>query len=389
MSLNKPKTIFIFAGEHSGDLHGSHLLKNLISHLPDYSFTGVAGPRIREQGIKHILRVEDFEVMGFTDVLKSFPKLYKQFYIVRDYILDQNPQAVILIDYPGFNLRLAKALRKKGYKGKIIQYISPSVWAWGNKRVKFMAEHLDLLLTIYPFEEKFFAETNLKVKYVGNPLQDYIPKHPYQLNWMHDLGLPKSIPIIALFPGSREGEIKRNLPLQLQAAFMLKKMRPDRCFAISCANQKCSHHIENIIEQSSLKLNQDVFLVPKNYTYELMRDSRTAIAKSGTVTLELALHQRPTVVIYHLTPLNRFIAKRIMGLNLPHYCIVNILGGKSVFPELIEYGLTPSNLLAQLNSLDNEGNDRDRCLLECQNIANMLHVNNASMQAATSIAGIL
>jgi lipid-A-disaccharide synthase len=382
-------SFFLFAGEPSGDLHGHHLMQALKEQSQKALFTGVGGPEMRNSGLEPMLKMEDFAVMGFTDVLLSLPKLYKQFYLVRNQILKQTPSAVILIDYPDFNLRLAKALRKKGYNGKIVHYISPTVWAWRKSRIYTMEKTLDLLMTIYPFEKEHYQTTSLNVRFIGNPLTEYLNKYTYNDFWKDKLGIPSNSPLIALFPGSRHGEVLRNLPLQLKAAEQLLKISPDRIFAVSTSNSKQKIAILNALESSSLELGKNLFLVPSQFTYELMRDSQTAVAKSGTVTLELALHHRPTVVIYSLTKLNHFIAKYIMRLNLPHYCIVNILAGKEIYPELIEHGLTSENLCEKLLSLDSEGTTRNECLNNCRDISSQLNIPNASQQAAKAVLELI
>lgn len=381
--------LFIFAGEKSGDMHGGNLMRALKKRFPEYSIAGVGGPEMRAQGLHSVLRMEDFEVMGFSDVLWSLPKLWRQFHAIRDHIIRTNPKAVILIDYPGFNLRMAAALRKRGYKGKIIQYICPSVWAYGKHRIEVMAGALDLLLVIYPFEQQCFSHTSLDVKYVGNPLMENIQKHPYENEWAAMTGIKDKSNLLALFPGSREGEIRRNLPLQLQAAELIQQADPRITFAISCAHDGIIPLIQEQLQGGRLRLNRDVFLVPKSHTYELMRDCRSAIAKSGSVTLELALHKRPTVVLYKLSILNWAIAKFALKVNLPHYCIVNILSEKEVFPELIEKGLTPENLLKAIIPLHEEGPTRKLCLDRCEELRQAINENDASERAAQAIDRIL
>ncbi|MBS4168021.1 lipid-A-disaccharide synthase [Parachlamydia sp. AcF125] len=378
----KQTSIFFFAGEQSGDLHGQNLLQNLRQKLPGYAFTGVGGPLMRPFLSSSILKMEDFEVMGFSDVLRALPKLIRQFYQVRNAILDTQPAAVVLIDYPGFNLRLAKSLRKKGYKGKIAQYICPSVWAWGKERIEHMANTLDLLLSILPFEKELFSHTPLHVEYIGNPLLTTIKGHSYHPHWIELLGIKPAAQLIALFPGSRKGEIQRNLPIQLKVAQLMR--REDRTFALSCAHPGIIPVMQSILEETHLKLHRDIFLVPKAYTYELMKDSHAAIAKSGTVTLELALHQRPSTVIYQLTALNRFIAKYILRLNLPYYSIANILAQKQIFPELIATGLTPKNVYAKMEDLSNpDSANRQMCIQNCRDLIPLLAQKSHPFEQAT------
>ena len=380
--------LFIFAGEPSGDLHGSRLITLLKEKRPGLSIEGVSGPKMRKEGVQGILRMEDFEVMGFSDVLIALPRLYKHFHSVLTRILNTKPDGVVLIDYPGFNLRLAKALRKKGFSGKIIHYISPSVWAWGRHRIEEMEKTLDLLLTIFPFESAYFTESKLEVCYVGSPIKESITKHHYDNLWLQKYGIAKADKLIALFPGSRKGEISRNLPLILEAAELLKKNDPELIFGISCFNSFVHSLLAKNKDRYSF-LENSLYCISNKHTYELMRDSRAAIAKSGTTTLELAIHSCPTVVVYKLTSLNRIYAKYFLKVNLPHYCIVNILAGKKVFPELIVEGLNASNLLKQIQPLINEGHERRLCIHSCEEINASLGNGDASSKAAESILGLL
>jgi len=381
--------LFIFAGEPSGDLHGGRLLKALKEHHQELKADGVGGPHLRQQGLTCVFPTEEFEVMGLSDVLLALPKLWSRFKKVRRHILTTNPQGVVLIDYPGFNLRLAKALRKKGYTGKIVQYISPTVWAHSRKRIDHMAKTLDLLLTIYPFEPPYFFHTPLRTEYVGNPLVEYVHTHPYDDHWAEKHQIPDTENLVALFPGSRKSEILHHLPPLLQAARLLKQDNPALLFAISCVKEESIPLIEKAIEQHEFRLNRDIFLVPSKHTYDLMRTARAAIAKSGTVTLELALHSCPTVVVYQLSMLNRFYARMFLRLNLSHYCIVNILQGREVFPELIEKGFTPRTIAEEALNLIRDNPIREACLSECGHLQEVLNDGFASNAAASKIAELL
>ncbi|WP_068470012.1 lipid-A-disaccharide synthase [Candidatus Protochlamydia phocaeensis] len=380
---------YLFAGEASGDLHGSRLMQALRKRSCFTHFRGVGGPLMRAQHLEIFLKMENFQVMGFSDVLRALPKLWKLFYQVRDDILRTNPACVVLIDYPGFNLRLARALRKKGFKGKIVQYICPTVWAHGKHRIKTMVQTLDLLLTIYPFEAAYFAHTPLKVQYIGNPLVENLARHSYQDNWMQRVGIPSSSDLIAIFPGSRKGEIIRHTAQQLQTAALLKRRHPQLLFALSCAHEELKPALEQAISQSSLQLNQDIYLTPSQFNYELMRDSRTALAKSGTVSLELALHCKPSLILYTLTSFNYFVAKYVLRLNLPHYCIVNILRQKEVFPELIGRQLDTQALLNKLAALHFDENLRQKLKEECMALHNQLGSCQPNEAASKAIEELL
>lgn len=384
MKTKKVDKIFIFAGEPSGDLHGSYLIKALKNKLPETIYEGVGGPKMRDEGLHCLLKMEEFSVMGFTDVIKAFFKLYKQFYLIRDAILSHDPSVVVLIDYPGFNLRLAKSLRRKGYKGKIVQYICPSVWAHGKGRIKTLASYFDLLLTIYPFEKTYFKDTSLKVEYVGHPLHEIMSDYKYK-----EGVLKKTKHLVALFPGSRQGEIERNLPKLLDAANLIAQAKREVEFAISCSNQEIEKYIKMILEASNLDCKNHIHLLPKNLSYELMKNCSAAIAKSGTVTLELALHKKPAVVVYELSKLNRFIAKNILRLRLKDYCIVNILAGRRIYPELIESGFSSENAAKELLTLLNNAEARTKCLKGCQEVQNLLSETMASETAAKHLVEMM
>lgn len=382
------KRYFLFAGEASGDLHGSRLIQALRASDLSLSFYGVGGPRMRQEGLECFIQMEQFQVMGLTDVLKSLPRLWKLFYQVRDLILKMNPDCVILIDYPGFNLRLAKALRKQGFKGKLVQYICPTVWAHGKKRIDALETYYDLLLTIFPFEADYFAHTQLRVEYIGNPLAETIRTHLYKTD-ESEIGLPADQEIIALFPGSRLGEIKRHVPQQLQAAAQLKLKHPQLRFAISCAQESLHDSLLDLIHQGPLHLNHDLFIVLPRHHYDLMKMCKTALAKSGTVTLELALHGVPTVVHYELSPLNYLFAKYVLRLRLPHYCIVNILSKQTVFPELMGHDVKPTLLNQELEKMHFNLIQRKQVQESCESLKLQLGNRSSHQSAAKAIKELM
>lgn len=250
-------------------------------------------------------------VMGITDVIKALPKLYKTFRKLKKWILKEQPDAVVFIDYAEFNLLMAKALRKKGFRGKLIHYVSPSVWAWRKSRIKQLAATLDHLLTILPFEKAYFKQTSLPVTYVGHPLAKTVIKQ-------EKLDLPQGT--VALFPGSRVSEIKRNLPLQLAAA----KGKP---VAVSVARAGLKPLIHSLAPEA--------LLVPGEKRSLLMSSCQAAIATSGTITFELALHNVPTVVTYKLSAINYFLGRHVFRIHIPYFSLPNLISQKELFPEFI------------------------------------------------------
>jgi lipid-A-disaccharide synthase len=370
--------LFVFAGEVSGDLRGEEVLQELYKLNPHLEITGVAGPKMRAQGMNCFMPMENFQVMGFIDVFLALPKLISQFYAVGKEILRLNPKAVLFIDYPGFNLRMARYLRKKGYQGKLIHYVCPSVWAWGKKRIPLMAENLDLLLTILPFEKALFKHTALQVEYVGHPLMRRIENSIAQT-----LSLPRDRTIIALFPGSRQKELVRNLPTHLAIAKRLLKLDPSLLFTLSVSHPRFIPLIQSLIEKAGL--DKEVKLIDAARAYDQMRSALFAIAKSGTITLELAILRIPTVVTYGISPLDLFIAKTLLRIRLPFYSLPNIIAGKEVFPELIGPALTENALFHCAKTFLTEEPKRTICQQGCDHVRSLLKEKAGAADAAAII----
>lgn len=344
---------FIVAGELSGDTHGANLLSALKNKTPDLNVSGVFGEKITALGYKSLFNIEEFKIMGFIEVLKVYPKALWYFKIVVSYILKNKPDVVILIDYPGFNLRLAAKLRKKGFKGKIVQYICPSIWAWKPNRINTMVKTLDLLLCIKPFEPKYFSTTTLKAIYIGSPVLENVENHIFQTNWKKLFKIPEKRPLIALFPGSRPGEIKKNLPKQLQAAELLKKEFPELIICVSGVQTK-------------------YLKIPHEYTYELMKDATLSIAKCGTTITELALLKAPSIVIYQISKINYWIASYLFGLKkLPFYSFPNLLVNKKIFSEIIDFNIEGKKIYEESkNLLTSE--KKETFISGCQEVYNAL-----------------
>lgn len=339
------KNIFLFAGETSADLYGGRLLSQLQKKLPDTTFWGVGGPALQAKGLQSMLDMRAFQVMGFSDVLLAAGRLTRNFLRIKQAIMQKCPEVVVLIDQPSFTIRLAKSLRKAGFCGKIVQFVAPTVWAYKPKRAVEMAKYFDALLTLFDFEPQYFEKTSLATTFVGHPIVEIIENGPEVA-----LDLDPARPILALFPGSRPAEVKRNLPIQLEAALAYQAHHPEFLLAVSA-------------KEPIDDLPETVKQVPFTHRYALMKRAQLAIAKSGTVTLELALHQVPTVVTYALTRLNYLMAKYVLQLKMPYYSIVNILAQKELFYEQIYPPVTHEGIVRCLeNYLDNHQEVQQACL---------------------------
>ncbi|MEM7175333.1 MAG: lipid-A-disaccharide synthase [Chlamydiota bacterium] len=370
--------LFFLAGEASGDLHGAHLLSALQKLDPNLVIGGIGGPKMRAQGMHCFLPMEAFEVMGFLDIIPALPRLARYFRRVKHHLLTTPPKTIVFIDYPGFNLRLARALQRKKCSAKKIQYVCPSVWAWGKRRIPLMGRTLDHLLALLPFEPEMFHNEPIKVQYIGHPVVQSIANHSYDRNWRNHYGIPKKAPLFAIFPGSREKELKRNFPLQAHIAHKLAQEFPSLCLAISCATPK----LEPLIRAY---LPPNAHVIPNHHAYELMRDARLAVATSGTVTLELALHQVPTVVTYAITSLDTFLARHLLRIRLPYYALPNLIAQKEIFPELFGPQLTPLSLEQKLREYLISECNRQVCVKACDHLKTRLGKEHASELAAQII----
>jgi lipid-A-disaccharide synthase len=253
----------------------------------------------------------------------------------------------------------------------LIHYIAPTVWAWGKGRIPLMARNLDLLLTLFPFEKACFAKTNLAVEYVGHPLVKKTAEYCSLASFKTLYGLHPAKKILALFPGSRKTEIKRNFPIQLEAAKKLAKIH-DFQIAVSLA-----------CDDFSSLFDPSMPLIAPQHRYDLMQNADLALATSGTVTLELALFQVPTVVNFAIRPLDVFLAQKIFRIDLPHYCIVNIIGGQTIFPEFFGPNLTAESLFAAAEQM---AQSKEKCLLGCQKVRAILGDFDAAQKAAQLIS---
>lgn len=379
MKLSKPD-LFIFAGEHSADLHGEALMAELRRQAPDLKIVGVGGPRMRSQGLDCLLPMEKFQVMGFIDVLLSLPSLWRSFRFLKKAILQLEPSACLFIDYPGFNLRMEAALKKAGYSGQLYHYIAPTVWAWKKKRASLMGKTLSALFVILPFEKAFFAPYPLPVYYVGHPLIQRLKKDTSSpIPRSHDKK------IIAVFPGSRKKEIDRNFPLYLEVFLELKKLDRNIFMMISFADAALKKEILSILQSFPLQEGRDFELIPADKNYSLMKSCLFSLAKSGTVNLELALFKVPTIVTYGISKLDVFIATKIFKINLPHYSIVNILMGKELFPEFFGPHLTKEALYNAAKELLQKGEKREAIQRGCQNLIETLGEQSASQELSSHL----
>jgi lipid-A-disaccharide synthase len=367
---------YIIAGEASGDLHGSNLIKELKKLDSNADIRCWGGDKMQEAGGVLVKHYRDLAFMGFTEVLMNLRTILRNLKFCKEDILQYKPDALILIDYPGFNLRIASWAKEQqelfsATGAKIIYYISPQVWAWKENRVKMMKQCIDKMLVILPFEKDYFKNKwNWEVEYVGHPLVEEIERHKAQ-GTRHKLS---DNPIIALLPGSRKQEILKKLPVMLEVS----RSFPHHQFIVAKAPG-----VEESFYDELLKPYDNVSYV-SNKTYELLVQASAALVTSGTATLETALFGVPEVVCYKGSPISYQIAKRV--IKVKYISLVNLIMDKLVVKELIQHDLTVDNLQKELNDLlTNE----ERIAVVKKDYAALKDIlsrgGNASAKAASSI----
>lgn len=321
------QSIYIIAGEPSGDLHGGNLIKALKSKSPDLTIYCWGGEHMESAG--GILRkhYKELAFMGFWEVIVNIRTIQKNFAFCKADILEKKPDAVVLIDYPGFNLRMAKWLKERGFK--VIYYISPQVWAWKENRVKDIKKYVDKMFVILPFEKEFYKKWDYEVDYVGHPLLDAMPP----ISSSHN---PTNI--IALLPGSRKQEIEQKLPIFLK---MIPHF-PDYQFIIAGVTHLGKDYYQPFLESNACDIIYDD-------TYALLQKADAALVTSGTATLETALFKVPQVVCYKGNRLSYEIGKRL--IKVPFIALVNLIMGRKIVEELIQTSLTEDNLVRELKRI--------------------------------------
>ena len=359
---------YIIAGEASGDLHGSNLIKELLLIDPGAEIRCWGGDKMQSTGAVLVKHYKDLAFMGFAEVVKNLPAILKNFKFCKNDISSFRPDVVILIDYPGFNLRMAKWTKENKYK--TVFYISPQIWAWKEDRIKTIKKFVDKMIVILPFEKQFYKKWNYKVDYVGHPLvkvvEDFRQHHPE---------IQQSSTTIALLPGSRKQEIKTKLPVMLAAT----KNFPDYTFIVAKAPAIEDKFYEIFIEEfPNVK-------VETNNTYSILMKSTAALVTSGTATLETALFGVPEIVCYKAGAISYEIGKRLVKLKF--ISLVNLIMNKEVVKELIQHDLTAENITAQLKKILFDVETRERIKNDYQQLKQLLSEGGyASLNAAKIIS---
>lgn len=338
----------IVTGEVSGDAHAARLVKRLRESLPaaNFEFFGATGEKLREESVETVINSDNFSIVGLPEIARALPMFWKAFQTLKKTAEQRKPDAVILVDFPDFNLRLAKALKKQNLK--IIYYISPQLWAWRKHRVKTIKNSVDLLLTILPFEKDWYAAQNVAhVEYVGNPLAGEVKSKLTKDEFCAKHKLNSQKPIIALLPGSRRKEIVRILPELLDTAALMAAKNAEIQFIIALADARSFAEIENIISVAAEnKLLPENLIIVVGETFEALNASDAAAVTSGTATLETAIIGTPLAIVYKTSPLNYKLLRPL--INVENFGLINLIARETVASEFIQDEFTPENLSREL-----------------------------------------
>jgi lipid-A-disaccharide synthase len=379
-------TIFISAGEASGEAYGALLIDALKSRLAaqgqEARFFGMGGPRMAAAGLLRIVRAEDVAVMGITEVLRHLPRILREFGRLKRSIRRRKPQIAILIDFPDIHFALAKELHRQGIP--VLYFVSPQLWAWKKHRIKLVQRYVDRMLVIFPFEEPFYRERGIDAEFVGHPLAELPVPTISREEFAGQNQLDPSRTWIGLLPGSRMPEIRALLPEMLKAARALTglpSVNPD-------SSPNYSGQIEVVLPLAPTLNPAQRDAVRRlaaahdaGLTLRFVDDSRAALhharasfVASGTATVEAALIGNPFVVVYRVSPLTYAIAKRVV--KVPHVAMVNLVAGKRVIPELIQNDFTASNIVREIMPLLPDGTPRQSMMLELAKIRGRLHATS-------------
>jgi lipid-A-disaccharide synthase len=372
----------LIAGEVSGDTHGAGLMQALLAAQPPgqaLRFSGLGGPQMRALAGESMQDwVQQAAVVGLWEVLKHYGFFKEQMGRITAQILQEQPVAVIFIDYPGFNLRLAQALRDGGYRGKLIYYISPQVWAWKKGRVRTMARLLDLMICIFPFEKALYEHSGLRTVFSGHPMVD-------RTQQLRQPELVRESDLIGWFPGSRQSEVSRLLPTLLKAAQLLRQQLPQVRFALSAANPALADLMAQIADENGLPEAKDWIQV--GTVYQLMQRCQVGAVASGTATLEAACFSLPYTLIYRVNPITYAAAKLVVRIQ--RIGIINILAQRDIVTELVQSDFTPQRLAAETARLFTDTTARLQLQKDLASTVATLGPGGAYQRAAEAVSSII
>ena len=373
-ALNKKnKTIMIVAGEASGDMHGANLVREMLNLDPMLNFYGIGGNRLRKEGVDLLANASDMAVVGLTEVVSKLGSILKIMGMMKRSLDERRPDLVILIDYPDFNIPLAKAARKRGIK--VFYYISPQVWAWRKSRIGQIKKTVSKMAVILPFEVETYRQKGFEVNYVGHPLLDMVKLNYSKQESRKKFGLSEDEITIGILPGSRTSEVRILMPELMRAAQILKREIPDLQFVLPLADTLEETSVTEIISGFNVKVK-----VVSGHTYDVISCADLALVASGTATLETALLGVPMIIVYKISLLSYFIGR--LFVHVKNIGLVNIIAGKTIVPELVQGDASGKRIAAESLSILKNGERRQKMIKELEAIRARLGEPGAARRAA-------
>ena len=341
--MSRSYSIMVSAGEASGDLHAALALEELHKTGLNFKSFGVGGDKLRAQGTQTLLDCSDLAVIGIFEVLMRYRELSRKLEILRDALRQRQPDLLLLVDYPDFNLKLAETAKSLGIP--VLFYISPQVWAWRSGRVKRIGELVSMMAVIFPFEVAFYEGANVPVRYVGHPLVDEVGSELTPQQARRQFAVQEHQPVLAILPGSRNGEVKRVLPTLLKTVRELRQRKPDLCVLLPHARTVDSELLTDILRQFP-----DVEINPiKGQAYDVMQAADAVLTASGTATLETAMMGKPMAIAYRVNPLTYAIMSRMILID--SIGLVNIVAGKKIVQEFVQSKAKPGPIADEIERL--------------------------------------
>lgn len=365
------KLVLMVAGEASADQYGAELVKEILLRDPDVEFLGIGGEKMAGAGVNILFTAGEMAVVGLTEVLPRIAKIFIASRNLQRIVKEKRPDLLILLDYPDFNIHLAKSAARRGVP--VLYYISPQIWAWRKGRVRKIRKRVDRMAVILPFEEPFYREKGVRVEYVGHPILDIWPDsfHDHSTRSEAD----SAFPLLGIVPGSRAEEVRSLLPRMLSAAALLKKSYPDLRCVLPLAQTVDEKLVDRFIAEASVPV-----VLSRKGMYDTLKRCNAIIAASGTVTLEIALMGIPMVVVYRISRLSYEVGKRV--IHVPYISLVNLVAGREVVPELIQEDANPENMASEIGLLLRDVNARDLMVRDLKVVSERLGERGASARTA-------
>ena len=370
--------LLVSSGEASGDLYAAELIRHLAPLTPDLEVFGLGGDRLAGQGARLLAHARELAVVGLLEVVTHLRRIRRIFHRVLDEVDRKRPDAAVLIDYPDFNLRLARQLAARGVP--VLYYVSPQVWAWRRGRLRAIRDTVSRMIVIFPFEEALYREAGVPVSFVGHPLVDLVQPSMERDAVLSGLGLDPGRPMVALLPGSRAQELAHHLPRMAATVRLLRERRADLQFALALAPSMDAARVAKAFDGLPVH-------VVSGRTHDVLASCAAAIVASGTATVEAALLGAPMVVVYHLSSITYALGRRFV--RVPHYAMVNLIAGRPVVAELIQKGFTPEATAAEVLSLIEDPARRERMRDDMAEVRARLGAPGASARAAGIVSEAL